>query len=79
MTNSDQFADLVTRLITLLEQYVELAEDIDEHPLHHFAMLHTLISLRFLERYANGDPQAIDLMQQLYEQQGELLEQIKRH
>ena len=78
-SNAQKFASLVVELRSLLQIYCEKVEDIGENPVTHFALLHTLISLQFLEAYSQNEPHAVALYQSLMEQHAKLMVQEKKH
>tara|TARA_R100000781_G_scaffold13721_1_gene11780 strand:- start:256 stop:498 length:243 start_codon:yes stop_codon:yes gene_type:complete len=79
ISNSDRFSILVQSVIDLLRQYVENSEDAEENRLSHFALVNTLASLEFLQLYANQDPNAVALMEELYQKHGKPLDEIQKH
>jgi len=77
--NAQEFSLLITQLSELLRKYVVNSEDAEANPLEHFALIHTLASLEFLQSFANNDPNAVAIMQELFYRQEDLLDQIKKH
>tara|TARA_B100000963_G_scaffold325192_1_gene311248 strand:+ start:564 stop:809 length:246 start_codon:yes stop_codon:yes gene_type:complete len=77
--NAQEFSLLVTQLSELLRNYVVNSEDADANPLEHFALIHTLASLEFLQSFAHKEPNAVALMEELFYRQKDLLDELQKH
>ena len=76
---AQQFAFLVTQLRALLHRYLEHTEDAHENPLIHMAMLQVMMSLEFLQKVGDNDPNAMALLQDLLRQFQERSSQVVKH
>ena len=70
---AETFSYLVTQLRSLLERYMQNAEDVKEHPLAHMALLQVFVSLEFLHKHSHGDPNAEALLKEMLKQYTERL------
>ena len=62
-SEAEQFAYLVNSLRALLHRYLEHTQDAQENPLIHLAMLQVMLSLEFLQKVSENDPNAMALLQ----------------
>jgi len=76
---AEQFAYLVHSLRALLHRYLEHTQDAEENPLIHMAMLQVMMSLEFLDRVGQNDPNAMALLQDLLVQFQERASQMVKH
>ena len=77
--NAQEFSLLVTQLSELLRNYVVNSEDAEANPLEHFALIHTLASLGFLQSFAHKEPSAVAIMEELFYKQQDLLDELQKH
>ena len=77
--NAQEFSLLITQLTDLLRKYVVNSEDAKENPLEHFALIHTLASLEFLQSFAHKEPNAVAIMEELFYKQQDLLDELQKH
>ena len=76
---AEQFAYLVNSLRALLLRYFEHTQDAEENPLIHMAMLQVMLSLEFLQKVSENDPNAMALLQDLLVQFQERSSQMVKH
>ena len=76
---AEQFAYLVNSLRALLHRYFEHTQDAEENPLIHMAMLQAMLSLEFLQKVSENDPNAMALLQDLLVQFQERSSQMVKH
>ena len=55
------------------------SEDAEANPLEHFALIHTLASLEFLQSFAHKEPNAVAIMEELFYRQQDLLNGLQKH
>ena len=77
--NAQEFSLLITQLSELLRNYVVNSEDAEANPLEHFALIHTLASLEFLQSFAHKEPNAVAIMEELFYRQQDLLDELQKH
>ena len=78
-SEAEQFAYLVNSLRALLHRYFEHTQDAEENPLIHLAMLQVMLSLEFLQKVSENDPNAMALLQDLLVQFQERSAQVVKH
>ena len=78
-SEAEQFAYLVNSLRALLHRYLEHTQDAQENPLIHLAMLQVMLSLEFLQKVSENDPNAMALLQELLVQFQERASQMIKH
>ena len=78
-SEAEQFAYLVNSLRSLLHRYFEHTQDAEENPLIHLAMLQVMLSLEFLQKVSENDPNAMALLQDLLVQFQERSAQVVKH
>ena len=78
-SNAQRFSWLVCELRTLLVAFLEHSEDEVDNPISHYALLNLFMSLEVLEKYSAREPNAVSLMESLYEKHKKMVDEQLKH